>query len=429
MSIPREGSRDTSRGIVISKYPDVCRSPTVPVPYTIVGRQSDDAGTAATVRMTGQRAHKQSSIITQVSGDEPGTGLGVKSGTVGSVCHRKSHSASVRIEGEWATRHGDEWWMNNKNTIGKLTWVESTETFEPTPPFIQLAQVSPTTVTDAAPPLYQPPPVEGGSAGELSVPRGGALQPPTDPVEPPPEGSKFWKHLKGMAGAMRSGGGPSGPGMMNAMGYIESEILKPYVNTPDRWISHGVFRQPRTPAPIDPNAPIPPPLQDIPTSGVPTVEEQTETATQPEEVTDVAPDQGRTDETVRITEEDKRNRNCRLRPYKEGCGDAAPYSTPHHIVADRAFRHPGKGGAVYQDGGIPHAEGLTICVDGGTPIFSGENANEHGLIHAIYDGDERRVGLRNTPTGTAKLEELERIGVRAAATITGCPAGPMLDRL
>jgi hypothetical protein len=134
LSIPKEISRDTSRGIIISKYPDVCRSPVCPVPYTIVAYQSDDANTAPTVRATGERLHKQSSIVTQCSGDEPGTGLGVKSGTVRSVCHRKTHSSNVRVEKEWLTRRGDEWFMNNKNTIGKLVWTEDTEVREATPP-------------------------------------------------------------------------------------------------------------------------------------------------------------------------------------------------------------------------------------------------------------------------------------------------------
>ncbi|TDK28913.1 DUF4150 domain-containing protein, partial [Rhizobium deserti] len=88
---PREGSRATGEGIIISKYPDVCRSPTAPVPYTIVAYQSDDANTASSVFMTGQRAHKQNSIVTRCTGDEPGTGLGVKSNTVSSICHRKEH--------------------------------------------------------------------------------------------------------------------------------------------------------------------------------------------------------------------------------------------------------------------------------------------------------------------------------------------------
>lgn len=137
MAIPKEGSRDTGEGLIVSCTPDICRTPVgsslVPVPYTITAVQEDDANTAATVRMTGLRAHNTGSMTTCCTGDEPGTGTGVKSGTVGSICEPKGHSGSVRIEGKWAVRHGDEWWMNKRNTVGKLAYVKSTEAWGPTP--------------------------------------------------------------------------------------------------------------------------------------------------------------------------------------------------------------------------------------------------------------------------------------------------------
>lgn len=143
MTRHREGSRDTDDGIIVSVTPDVCKTPVgssvVPIPYSITAIQGDDANTVASVRMTGKRAHNMASLVTQCSGDEPGTALGVKSGTVGSVCHPKAHSNNVRIRGEWAIRHDDQWWMNNRNTIGKLVWVKTTEQFETTPA-IKLAQ-------------------------------------------------------------------------------------------------------------------------------------------------------------------------------------------------------------------------------------------------------------------------------------------------
>ncbi len=140
MSIPREGSRDTGQGIIISLSPDVCKTPVgsalVPIPYTITAVQGDDANTVATVRMTGQRAHNMASLVTLCSGDAPGTGTGVVSGTTGSVCHPKSHSDNVRIRGQWAIRHSDEWWMNNRNTVGKLTYVKDASAHTQTPAII-----------------------------------------------------------------------------------------------------------------------------------------------------------------------------------------------------------------------------------------------------------------------------------------------------
>ncbi|WP_406720544.1 DUF4150 domain-containing protein [Thioclava litoralis] len=141
--IPKEGSRDTSEGLIVSCTPDVCKTPVgssmVPIPYSITSKQGDDANTATTVRYTSQRAHNMGSMTTCCTGDAPGTGTGVKSGTVGSICEPKTHSGTVRIEGKWAVRHTDEWWMNKRNTVGKLTYVKSSETFEPTPA-VKLAQ-------------------------------------------------------------------------------------------------------------------------------------------------------------------------------------------------------------------------------------------------------------------------------------------------
>ena len=105
----------------------------VPVPYSITAKQGDDANTAATVRFTKKRAHNMASLITKCTGDQPGTGTGIKSGTTGAACHPKTHSGSVRVKGEWAIRHNDTWEMNNRNTLGKLTYIKSTEAFEETP--------------------------------------------------------------------------------------------------------------------------------------------------------------------------------------------------------------------------------------------------------------------------------------------------------
>lgn len=128
MSVAQEGGRDIADGMVVSLTPDVCKTPVgsslVPVPYAITAKQADDGNTVATVRMTGKRAHNMASIVTKCTGDAPGTGTGIKSGTVGSVCHPKTHSKSVRIKGKWAVRNGDIWEMNNKNTVGKLIYMK-----------------------------------------------------------------------------------------------------------------------------------------------------------------------------------------------------------------------------------------------------------------------------------------------------------------
>lgn len=114
------------------------------------------------------------------------------------------------------------------------------------------------------------------------------------------------------------------------------------------------------------------------------------------------------------------DRDCRPRRYGQGCPGG---KTPHHIVPDRVFKMPS--GARIK-GGIAHKDGLCICVDGGTPVRKGPKANEHGLIHAIYDPAEAMIGKKGNPIGTAPLGVLETNGVMAASAITGCDPKKML---
>ncbi|WP_180899178.1 DUF4150 domain-containing protein [Martelella soudanensis] len=169
MSIPRELSRDTGEGILVSTSPDVCLTPVggtrVPIPYTIVAKQADDANTCPTVRATGKRVHTMGSIITSCSGDEPGTAKGIKSGTVGDVCHPKEHSATVRAGGKPVIRHDDVWYMNNRNTVGKLAYVKDTSIAPPTPP-VAAMQTTPVVSVASAATLAAP---AVGAAGEAAA--------------------------------------------------------------------------------------------------------------------------------------------------------------------------------------------------------------------------------------------------------------------
>lgn len=137
MAAPKEGSRDIGDGIIVCLTPDVCKTPVgsslPPVPYSIAAKQGDDANTVSTVRMTKKRAHNMASLVTKCTGDQPGSGTGIKSGTVGSVCHPKTHSGSVNIEGKPAIRHTDQWYMNNKNTVGKLIFTKTMKIWDVTP--------------------------------------------------------------------------------------------------------------------------------------------------------------------------------------------------------------------------------------------------------------------------------------------------------
>ncbi|AWN47625.1 hypothetical protein DK419_15985 [Methylobacterium terrae] len=134
MTWPREGSRDVRDGLIVSQVPDICLTPQgatmVPVPYTIWCRQADAAALADSIRQTDERTHTRGSLVLRCYGDEPGTGGGIRSGTTGAECTPKTWSSSVFVEGREMVRHDDEWWMNHRNTYGKLIYTKDMEQAE-----------------------------------------------------------------------------------------------------------------------------------------------------------------------------------------------------------------------------------------------------------------------------------------------------------
>lgn len=120
---PRELARVVGAKVV-SISPDVCLTPignaVVPIPYAITATLTDDSKSCKSVRIDGKQTYNFATIVTKCSGDEPGVKKGVKSGTVGDICQPKSHAPSVRIEGKYAIRNRDQFWMNSGNTIGEL---------------------------------------------------------------------------------------------------------------------------------------------------------------------------------------------------------------------------------------------------------------------------------------------------------------------
>ncbi len=469
MSIPRAGSRDISKGLIVSLTPDVCKTPVgssmVPVPYSITAKQGDDANTAATVRFTKKRAHNMGSLVTKSTGAQPGTGTGVKSGTVGSVCHPKTHSAKVRINGKWAVRDNDTWEMNNRNTLGKLTYLGSTETFRATPAVLlaqnsasalppgsyQLAQAAP------SPSPSNPQPTPNNTPNTRNIPSPGPAandneyRPRNNRVARPPASSAGGAGLLRMLGlgAIAAGAGDlAGQWYVGNEGVIArrmSEVLRRDLN-PFGDQSAAIFsgrswsigREAqinevndmlsfKTGRDLDFRTMSPDELAEVIEAPWPSAEQITANRQAVEEQRAQAVESQVTPDNVRVEgeEDEKPDRDCRLRPYSEGC--SAPYGTPHHVVADRSFRYPGTN-QTYPSG-VPHAEGLCICVSNGTPVMRGPNANEHGRIHAIQNAGERALGQAGTPVGTATLGALEDNGVAAAAAVTGCDPVAMKAQL
>ncbi len=132
----KEGSRDTSKSVVVSSTPDVCLTPMgsamVPVPYSIVGNFSDAMRTTQTVKFTDQQAFNFASRLNHVSGDEAGAGGGVSSGVNVGYCKPLEHSPTVKAQDQFVLRHDDKMFMNcsgpdgSSNTIGNIVYMAVT---------------------------------------------------------------------------------------------------------------------------------------------------------------------------------------------------------------------------------------------------------------------------------------------------------------
>lgn len=116
-----QGISSTDSGAIVISGPDVCLTPMgsslVPVPYTNVARSVTLADGTKTVKVDGSMAAVDGCCYRTSTGDQPGTGTGVASGTVGGKAEFINYSFDVKIEGKGACRNSDPMTQNNKNTI------------------------------------------------------------------------------------------------------------------------------------------------------------------------------------------------------------------------------------------------------------------------------------------------------------------------
>jgi hypothetical protein len=115
----------SKRFYCVSIFPDICLTPLgstmVPVPYVIIGEFSEATGVSPNITSNGEPVViHASTMVPSVRGDEPGTGKGIKSGTVGGRVQAMEKSSTLSFNGERAVRVGDLVYMNDKNTIGKV---------------------------------------------------------------------------------------------------------------------------------------------------------------------------------------------------------------------------------------------------------------------------------------------------------------------
>lgn len=117
------GARQDSSFKAISTAPDICKTPmgntVVPIPYPIVSDLSQSIQTVPKVRFNGKPCYVlDQSIVPTCTGDEPGTAMGVRSGTNKGKTEPKSGSSSVRAGKKKVVRERDTCTMNNGNTNG-----------------------------------------------------------------------------------------------------------------------------------------------------------------------------------------------------------------------------------------------------------------------------------------------------------------------
>jgi uncharacterized Zn-binding protein involved in type VI secretion len=117
------GARKDARFMAICTAPSINWTPAgagmVPVPYQTVQDLSNSMSTARTVRFNGLPAYLlDQTTQPKGTGDERGTGKGIRSGTVGGEVKPVSGCRTVRIEGKLVVREGDKCTMNGGNNPG-----------------------------------------------------------------------------------------------------------------------------------------------------------------------------------------------------------------------------------------------------------------------------------------------------------------------
>lgn len=105
-------------GFEMNSTPDMCKTPSVPVPYMIVSFSKDlIRGTETVFADGGNTIDCRGSAHSRCTGDEPGVGKGVISNTQLHESTWITYSPNVRVEGRNICRLSDKMFMNNRNCI------------------------------------------------------------------------------------------------------------------------------------------------------------------------------------------------------------------------------------------------------------------------------------------------------------------------
>jgi len=128
----KEFARKIPKAYVVTTTPNVCKSPTAPVPYVSFSKFDEAVYTADTVKMTRCVTFTMNSRLSRTFADEGGVGGGMKSQVFGGMCRPFKHqSSTVFAQGGEICRHDMLMEVNCAgpdgpgNTYGKVLYAES----------------------------------------------------------------------------------------------------------------------------------------------------------------------------------------------------------------------------------------------------------------------------------------------------------------
>jgi hypothetical protein len=384
------------------------------------------------------------SLTTCCHGDEPGTALGVVSGTVGGVCNPKTHSASVRVQGKWAIRHADEWWMNNRNTVGKLYWVTTTETPGPTPAIIlaqnpEMEAPSPILLAEAGPnwvnflfPEGTPAPPAAEHVERFAPKSNPGSSPESAPKSAPSRqpqrtpGPRYSPQPNRIARTPSFKPTPPPGYRLNATGaLVRLRKLTPWglaawllfhQNSPNPW---------RDEVWIDHSDPVERGLIDLADQAVDGGSDVGEVGAwlrkeidryrkEKQEADTIAPPEAdRTTETVTVTQQRRQRRPCIVMRF--GSLSCPAGEQAHHIVPDSVLRYgnrpEGESGQKRIPGMPAFRDGMAICLAGNPADRTGE----HGIAHSVTDPLIRASAQSSPIPGTTTLGAAVPAGIAGAA--------------
>lgn len=117
-----QGMSSTNSDAVAISASDICLTPVgpvmVPIPYVNTAKSGTLVDGTKTVQINGGSGAIEGSSYSKSCGDEPGSGRGLASGTIGGKAEFANWSFDVKVEGKGACRNMDAMTHNNKNAIG-----------------------------------------------------------------------------------------------------------------------------------------------------------------------------------------------------------------------------------------------------------------------------------------------------------------------